>query len=613
MRKISMIFAMAAIVLTSCVKETPITTEGGNTTDLVPSGELVEMTFTASSAETKTYLDGSKDADGKLILKWSKGDEISVWDGFENRRFTMVGDPDGASANFTGYVDKNAKDFYVIYPYAADLTHTHINQDNQGKEREVFSLNKPEIQYANPDGGLADGTAYACGKVDVDNRQITFKSRSSILKFRLAEGMDVKSITIEGNEEDDILAGTVNLSFYTETGEALTPGFNQSAEKFTAITLCNKDGSNLKTEVDYYFALLTNEFKEGYTISITLSDGKVLTRKSTNSAKFSSNNIHTLSSKSLTKGMFDYYEGYLAGEDIVIAGKVYNNETYGNPTLIAQGQTATISTNGVYFIEDGAVVEYSPTNSLSKMIIVGRDPSVRSPMIQKMHFKMATNGVLAVMNLAIDSQLGSNYLFNIYGTNTPKSYAVDNCSMKFTNKHFLYHAKNTWVSEVQFHNCDIEFTYSSDDIWLFNVNTSAPSVDLFDFQNNVFWHSGTMAADKAFRITNGEGLDIRKLIFKNNTFINLPTRAGRTSYIGSESVSGEVSGNLIYLPTQPVNASMLHSSSTGVTFGTNYYYTGTDVTFGPFTATEGNPFTTCEVENGKFVKDPAYKDYGAKR
>ena len=605
MKKIFVMFAMSALALTSCLQEdNPVVDNNGENDAFEPSGELVEKVFTVGEIKSKTYIDGTvEEGTGDLVIKWCADDAISVWDGVANRKFTMVGEPDGASATFKGYVDAAATEFFAFYPYDEALAH------KVASSKHVFSFPKSNIQYANPEGGLADGAAFACAKVE-DN-VINFASNSCMLKFSLAEGMEVKSITIKGNETDDILAGTTN---FTYDGTRFSPGFEQSVEKFTELTLCNQDGSNLKTGTDYYLAMQGNEYKAGYTISLALADGTVYSKSSSKAIQYQSGSIYPLSAKPLSHGMFDYYKGYLAGEDIVIAGKAYNKATYGNATLIAKGQTATISTNGVYFIEDGAVVDYNPTNSLSKMIIVGRDPSVRSPMIQKIHYKMATNGVLAVMNLAIDSQLGSNYLFNIYSSNTPKSYAVDNCSMKFTNKNFLYQAKATWVSEVQFHNCDIEFTYSANnDIWLFNVDSATPSVELFDFQNNVFWHSGTMAAGKAFRITNGEGLAIGKLIFRNNTFINLPTRDTRTSYIGSTVSSGEVSGNLIYLPTQSVNASMLHSSSTGVTYGTNYYYTGTDVTFSPFTAAEGDPFTTCDVTTGTFVKAAAYENYGAKR
>ena len=46
----------------------------------------------------------------------------------------------------------------------------------------TFSVSKPAVQYANPEGGLADGTAYACGKVD-ENGKIICKQKKRKLYY----------------------------------------------------------------------------------------------------------------------------------------------------------------------------------------------------------------------------------------------------------------------------------------------------------------------------------------------------------------------------------------------------------------------------------------------
>ena len=571
-----------------------------------PSDGLVEKTFIVSNLRTKTSFDGGVTDTGYAVINWCADDSIAVWDGTAIRVFNMISEPQAEQTVFKGRVAEDSDEFYAIYPCAEDL---QILADENGGVSFSVSTEPQRYIFSEPD--LEEGTVYAVGKVGADDR-LEFNIMPAILKFSLKSSQKIKSVKVEGNLEDDFLCGTMNVS--CDADGMASASIADDSQRSASVTLRCLDATTLPVGKDIYMLMPAHRFESGYTVSFTDVEDNVVLQGTEETVVWEPGKVYEIQNDYAPPASEDYNQGFVDGLDVMIAGKAYNKATYGNATLIAKGQTATISTNGVYFIEDGAVVEYNPANSLSKMIIIGRDPSVRSPMIQKIHYKMATNGVLAVMNLAIDSQLGSNYLFNIYSSNTPKSYAVDNCSMKFTNKNFLYHAKTTWVSEVQFHNCDIEFTYSANnDIWLFNVDSATPSVDLFDFQNNVFWHSGTMAAGRAFRITNGEGLAIQKLIFKNNTFINLPTRDTRTSYIGSTVSSGEVSGNLIYLPTQPVNASMLHSSSTGVTYGTNYYYTGTDVVFNPFTAAEGNPFTTCDVTTGTFVKAAAYKDYGAKR
>ena len=245
-------------------------------------------------------------------------------------------------------------------------------------------------------------------------------------------------------------------------------------------------------------------------------------------------------------------------------------------------------------------------------------------MTQQTHFKVDTDGVLAVMNMDInaDALTGSTYFFNIYSANTPKSFALDNCSITFPNKNFMYHAKDTWVEEVAFHNCDVKFTMTANDIWLFNVNTSTPAIKLLDFQNNVFWHEGTMASGKAFRITNGSSATLEKFIFKNNTFVNLTTRNNATSYLSFITSAAEISGNIFYFDNQTVNGALLQQKCVSVTASDNYYYTGSDVTFNgctveggqfSFTAASASPFSSMDLSAGKFVKTSDYASLGAQR
>ena len=153
MKKLSMIFAMAAVVLTSCLKEENPTTPGvTDKNDFEPSGVLVEKVFTAGTSETKTYIDGEETSNGKLVIKWCADDAINVWDGVANRKFEMVGVPNGNQATFKGMVDANATDFYAVYPYDENFKYTLKSNGDM-----IFSLDRPSVQYANPEGGLADG------------------------------------------------------------------------------------------------------------------------------------------------------------------------------------------------------------------------------------------------------------------------------------------------------------------------------------------------------------------------------------------------------------------------------------------------------------------------
>ena len=122
MKKLSMIFAMAAIALTSCLKEeAPVVNENGAQDNSELSDVLVEKIFTVGDVDTKTYVDGTMSASNKMVIKWCADDEIAVWDGTAYRKFTIDGEPSGNSATFKGMVSADATEFYAVYPYSDNL------------------------------------------------------------------------------------------------------------------------------------------------------------------------------------------------------------------------------------------------------------------------------------------------------------------------------------------------------------------------------------------------------------------------------------------------------------------------------------------------------------
>ena len=303
MKKLSMIFAMAAIALTSCLKEeAPVVNENGAQDNSELSDVLVEKIFTVGDVDTKTYVDGTMSASNKMVIKWCADDEIAVWDGTAYRKFTIDGEPSGNSATFKGMVSADATEFYAVYPYSDNLQYAY----NESKGWHEFTVTQPTVQYANPDGGLADKAAFACGKAD-EGGNIKFLNRSALLKFSLANGMDVKSVTITGNEEDDIIAGT--LDFRYNESKNFTLGW-KSAGKSNQLTLTNEDGSNLKTGVDYYIALTGNTFGAGYSVTFTFADGTSLTRSSNKAIQLMSNQIYILSKEPISRVTLGatYYE-----------------------------------------------------------------------------------------------------------------------------------------------------------------------------------------------------------------------------------------------------------------------------------------------------------------
>lgn len=632
MKKIFSIFAMAAMVLASCVKEqAPVL--GGEQNDVVPSGELVEKVFTVGTTETKTYIDGEETSNGKLVIKWCADDAINVWDGVANRKFEMVGEPNGNKATFKGMVDANARDFYAIYPYDENL---HVRVLNNGDK--IFSLERPAVQYANPEGGLANGAAVAAGKVD-DEGRIRFENRSVLLKFSFVKGMDVKSITLKGNEEDDLIAGTLNLK-YNETNN-FTVGWDNDEKKSTQITFCNEDGSTLKTGVDYYMVLPGNKFGQGYTVSVTLADGSTLERVSNKSIQYYSNAVNKLASKPLSRTMFGlgYYEAYMGGEDLEIAGKVYNKSDAGafTPTLLTA--TTTISKDGMYFLapEEGNIITLS-TDLFTNLILVGDKPAAK-PELAHTCFYLNAAAKVAAMNITI---LDGNDQLIREATAGADYIAFDNCTIyptKNASGQMCYTGTSATVAAIKdftMVNCDYVFTKEAavrDGSMMLNCVMIGADVTL---KNNQFYVNEPNVATWKFKIASVTS-KLNSLVMVGNTFVDILVTGGDTGYCksGVDFENLTVQDNLFYVSQSTLgtdgklknqfvfNGSLTPSS---ILINHNAYYQVPEITtqfnmFGttpsgqsktPTKLTE-SPFSSMDHAKGVFVKTSAAAAYGATR
>jgi len=623
MKKIFVMFAMAALVLASCAKEeSPLSGNDGQNDAFEPSGELVEKVFTVGEIKSKTYIDGTvEEGSGHLVLKWCADDAISVWDGVANRKFTMVGEPDGASATFKGYVDAAATEFFAFYPYTETLAH------KVASSKHVFSFPKSKIQYANPEGGLADGAAFACAKVE-DNK-INFAANSCMLKFSLAEGMEVKSITIKGNETDDILAGTTNFTYDSDKAK-FSPGFEQSVEKFTELTLCNQDGSNLKTGTDYYLAMQGNEYKAGFTVSLALADGTVYSKSSSKAIQYMSGSIYPLSAKPLSHGMFDYYKGYLAGEDIVIGGKVYNKKTHPNAKLLTE--TTTISAKGLYFLApgEGQTITLGTTN-VADIAIVGNDPSKRVT-IQHSGFRLNSRAKVASKNIvfpAVEQQY-------IQEASDGAEYVVyDNCKIVASSKPMCYNEASSVQTIGEFIMVNSEYevpkAIAESTGGAFIFNSYLPNSDLY-FDNNIFYVDTPDLSTLKFKISTKIDFTINSVIMTNNTFVNMLANGGDNGYFKTGVLINSITANnnLFYVPAMTRNNYVFMNGleDASATTLNNVCYTNDNTydfyMFGANSSTpagaqmnitklSASPFSSMDHTNGVFVKTDEAAAYGAKR
>lgn len=627
MKKLSMIFAMAAVVLTSCLKEENPTTPGvTDKNDFEPSGVLVEKVFTAGTSETKTYIDGEETSNGRLVIKWCADDAINVWDGVANRKFEMVGEPNGNQATFKGMVDANATDFYAVYPYDESFKYTLKSNGDM-----IFSLDRPAVQYANPEGGLADKAAVAAGKVD-ENGNIRFENRSALLKFSFVKGMDVTSITLKGNEADDYIAGTLNLKYNASSNFSV--GWENNEKKSTMVTLCNEDGSALKTEVDYYMVLPGNKFGQGYTVSVVLADGTTLEKTSDKSIQYYSNAVNKLASKPLSRTMFGlgYYEAYQGGEDIVIGGKVYNKETSSlNASLLTT--TSTISANGIYFLDpaEGETITLG-TTKVSDIAIIGNNPSKRVT-LEHQGFRLNSRAKVASMNI-IFPEVAQQY---IQEASDGAEYVVyDNCKIIPCTKVLCYNEVSSVQTIGEFIMVNSEYavpeSVARSTAGAFLFNSYMPGSNL-TFDNNIFYVDTPDLPTLKFKIQTRTGSTLNSVVLTNNTFVNILCNDGDTGYFKNGLLISNITvkNNLFYAPSMTRNNYVFMNGLQEVATATtenNVCYTNNSTyglyMFGETSSTppgaqrnitilSSSPFSDMDHTNGVFVKTSEAAAYGAKR
>ena len=79
--------------------------------EIKEESKLVPMTFTAtqeSNAGTRAALNSNN-------VVWQTGDEISIFDGAGNQKFTLTGD--AKDGKFSGNASSDATKFTAVYPY----------------------------------------------------------------------------------------------------------------------------------------------------------------------------------------------------------------------------------------------------------------------------------------------------------------------------------------------------------------------------------------------------------------------------------------------------------------------------------------------------------------
>ena len=262
MRNLFKLALLSLILMIGCSKENELPTQTQESTKFYASIEV---------SDTRTYADEN----GKLL--WTADDRITVFKGNAYaRQYRYSGQTGLNSGEFNDLTDPSSvitgnalSANYAVYPYDGSTSIT-----NEG----VINYTIPATQnYAKNSFGLGANTMVAVTK-NIDDNFLAFKNIGGYFEFSLYGDVTVRSIEFKGNNNEK-LAGAVTITA-TNGGEP-TVAFSNEATK--TITLdCGASGIALGTNVanatKFWFVVPAITYSKGITITITDTDGKVMTK-----------------------------------------------------------------------------------------------------------------------------------------------------------------------------------------------------------------------------------------------------------------------------------------------------------------------------------------------
>lgn len=282
--------ALCALALIACAKSDE---------DMVAVPATAPETIYATFEEptTRTYVEQDK------YLRWHAEDEISFFSTTYNLQYRFQGSTGDNNGSFTkittDLVTGNAlANNYAVYPYAAS---TAISDEG------VISVTLPATQaYAENSFGRGANTMVATTNGTMDN-VLRFKNAGGYLKLQLyGTDVTVKSVALQGNKGEKIAGvATITAAYGNDPVVTMTDTATDvvTIDCGEGVTLSN----DATTPTAFWFVLPETTFAEGFTVTVTDTEGGTFVKSTSNSFTIDRNMIQPM--KSL--------EAVIEGEEII--------------------------------------------------------------------------------------------------------------------------------------------------------------------------------------------------------------------------------------------------------------------------------------------------------
>ena len=324
-----LMFIAVLMAMASCSSSDDVVAENNNA-----EGKLVSMTFTAtqeSNDGTRTALDNSNS------VIWKSGDEISVFDGTDNQKFTLSSTEGTTTGDFSGSASSTATSYTAVYPYTSGAT--------LGEDGNVNGITLPAEQTATLNSFDPAAALMMAVSTEGNKNKLEFKNAVSLVK--VTTKFACKKIVVSANEN---IAGTGTLSY--NSGE---PSISFTSETSNSITLKPVTGET-EIAVGTYYIVIPAGILTDFSISFSASNEyNIYTRTATKSNTFARSKIKNLGEFATAGTWTHTSRGSIvtAGQEVdmgefTIDGKKYR-VIFAKSNLTTTGLAANSTDYGDYF------------------------------------------------------------------------------------------------------------------------------------------------------------------------------------------------------------------------------------------------------------------------
>ena len=322
---IQSMMAFAAIVsFASC------SSEDNNTTIENESATKV-MTFTATQEGDEQSTRAAISTSDSKVINWEEGDQISIFDGTNNKQFTLKDGKGTPNATFTGEALESGS-YTAVYPYQSTASLSG---------NDVTNVTLPATQTAT-DNSFDKNAALMMAQSN--SNTLNFKNVVGYVKVKPT--FNCTRIDLKAFDNSAVLAGTGTVSY--NNGEPKLD-LSNAETKNDAITLTG----DIKAGNYYYIAVPPVTLKAGWTIEFTAKDnGKLYSRKGTKPITFTRNKVTDLGEFATTG---DYWYDPVRADQEVDLGLTITIGTKNYKVIFAKSNLTTtgLATNeydyGDYF------------------------------------------------------------------------------------------------------------------------------------------------------------------------------------------------------------------------------------------------------------------------